>query len=94
LARLWTNPDEISGRLIQKFENLRHAALEKIAAQYQLSHAEILTLVSFRGPEPPSGGYVYWGVTGIRNGKWVVWQPGYQGLRDGNVLEDPKRHQK
>ena len=93
IAELLKDPEKIPGMLILKFENLKEAALKKITKDYKLTESRVLTLVSNRGPAVPEGGYVYWGVTGMKNGKWYVWQPGY-GLRETTELEDPKRYQK
>lgn len=93
VIQLLETPDYISGKLIQKFENLRVAALQKYSAMLKLSQAEVITLVSFSGPAVPDGGYVYWGIRGMRNGKWQIWQPGY-GVRDGRELHDPGANQK
>jgi len=93
IAQLLEKPDYIPWRLILKFENLKKAALQKIAKKYQLNNTMVVTLISHQGPRPPSGGYLYWGVSGRIKGKWHIWQPG-KGLRQGKDLVDPKRYQK
>ena len=66
-----------------------------IARKYGIQNAETIILVSFSGPTPPNGGYVYWGVRGKKDEKWYVWQPWTNWiLRPGSELEDPKRYQK
>ncbi|MES0491265.1 MAG: Hint domain-containing protein [Leptospirales bacterium] len=87
--------EKISGRQIKESRPLQERAARAIAKKYNMKNAEIVILVSFSGPRPPEGGYVYWGVRGQLDGKWVIWQP-YTNppLRPGRELEDPKRYQK
>ena len=83
----------ISGREMLKSSGLQEKAVRIISARYKLVNARFISLTSFSGPVPPSGGYVYWGVTGSKNGKQYVWQA-HMGLKEGNSLEDPQRYNK
>ena len=87
--------EKISGKEIQESKALQKRAARVIARKYNMQNAEVTILVSFSGPRPPKGGYIYWGVRGQIDGKWYVWQPWTNWiLRPGKQLEDPKRYQK
>jgi hypothetical protein len=94
IAQLLETPENIPGRLILRSNKLKSKALSQIAGKYKLNDAFIVTMVSNKGPFPPPGGYVYWGVCGTKNGEWFIWQPGYKELRSGKVLTDPQRYMK
>ncbi len=94
IASLLENPENIPGRLIIKSNNLKKRALTQIAKKYELDDAFVVFMISNKGPYPPPGGYVYWGVCGTINGEWYIWQPGYKDLRSGKELIDPQRYMK
>ncbi|MEK6796718.1 MAG: hypothetical protein AABZ39_18220 [Spirochaetota bacterium] len=85
-------PEKIPGRVMVRSKELQNKVVAIIAAKYGMKNASLLTLVSFSGPCPPDGGYVYWGVKGEVKGKWHVWQSGR--LTEGATLTDPQRYNK
>jgi len=89
-------PLNVSGRKIKDSEQLQKKALRKLVHKWKMEEAEVITLISHRGPRPPKGGYVYWGVKGKIDGQWHVWQAWTNNNRPfrGTRLKDPKRYQK
>lgn len=88
-------PVRITGKMILESKDLQEKVIRKIAVRYGMKEAVIITLTSFQGPTPPSGGYKYWGVKGKIKGIWHVWQPHRKNpLIKGDKLIDPKRYQK
>jgi len=94
IAKLLETPENIPGRLIIRSNRLKNKALSQIAGKYKLKDAFVVTMVSHKGPLPPPGGYVYWGVCGLKNGEWFIWQPGYKELIPGKTLTYPQRYMK
>jgi len=88
-------PDGIRGSDIIQSKELQEKTVRAVAKRFGMSDAYFLSLTSFSGPEPPQGGYKYWGVCGKIKGRWHVWQRGQGGkLREGTALEDPQRYNK
>jgi hypothetical protein len=57
-----------------------------------MKQASFVSKTGYQGPEPPPGGYFYWGVKGRINGTWHIWQSG--SLKQGEDVEDYHRYQK
>ena len=87
-------PENLSAPAVRADAALRARAVRTIANRFGMTGAEAMFLTSYSGPEPPPGGYQYWGVKGRIGGRMYVWQPGERKPHPGNKLLDPLRYQK
>ena len=62
------------GDVFYLHSRLLERAAKIIGDKFGMENAQVIMLRSSQGPRAPHGGYLYWGVKGIVDGKWHVWQ--------------------